>query len=257
MRRLVAVVVIAAAATGCSSGNRVVVAVGTTLVDSGFIERVFAAYETDARVSVVGVSSLEALALGGGGSADLLITHLPEAEAVFLDTHPDARQRGLFTSRFLLVGPPHQTVVPEGAGIVEAFRAISAAGAPFVGRGDGSGTATKEKDIWRRAGIDPTSRPWYTETGQGMGFTLQVADQRGAFTIVERGTFLAIDSMSLLPTAGPRDTLLINPYTITLVGDPAPPAEALFDWLSSSAGGEAIVAANNELFGELVYLPAR
>ncbi len=256
MRRLAAVLVIAATtATGCSSSGRVVVAAGTTLVDSRFIERVLAEYETDDRISVVGVSSLEALALGDGGSADLLITHLSEAEEAFLVTHPDARQHGVFTSRFLLVGPPDQTVVQEGVSIVEAFRAIGAAEAPFVSRGDGSGTASKEREIWARAGVDPTSSPWYTETGQGMGFTLQVADQRGAFTIVEEGTFLTIELISLLPIALEDGRLLTNPYRITLVDNPAARAEALFTWVASPAGREAIVAANNELFGEVVYRP--
>ena len=256
MRRLVGVLVLAAVtATGCSSGGRVVVAAGTTLVDSRFIERVLSEYETDARISVVGVSSLEALALGNGGSADLLITHLAEAEEAFLVANPDARQRGVFTSRFLLVGPPDQTVVPEGVPIVEAFRAIRAAEAPFVSRGDGSGTASKEREIWAFAGVDPTSSPWYTETGQGMGFTLQVADQRGAFTIVEEGTFVTIEAISLLPIAGEQGTLLTNPYRITLVENGTAHAEALFTWLTSPAGREAIVAANNDLFGEVVYRP--
>ncbi|MCH7844631.1 MAG: substrate-binding domain-containing protein [Acidobacteria bacterium] len=257
MRRLVGVLVIAAVtATGCSSGGRVVVAAGTTLVDSRFIEHVLAEYETDARISVVGVSSLEAFALGNGGSADLLITHLPEAEETFLAAHPDARQHGVFTSRFLLVGPPNQTVVQDGVPIVEAFRAINAAEAPFVSRGDGSGTASKEREIWALVGVDPTSSPWYTETGQGMGFTLQVADQRGAFTIVEEGTFRTIGLISLLPISGEEAALLTNPYRITLVENQTVHAEALFAWLTSPAGREAIVAANNELFGEVVYRPA-
>jgi len=82
-----------------------------------------------------------------------------------------------------------------------------------------------------------------------------VTDQRGAFTIVEEGTFVTIEAISLLPIAGEQGTLLTNPYRITLVENRTAHAEALFTWLTSPAGSEAIVAANNDLFGEVVYRP--
>jgi tungstate transport system substrate-binding protein len=238
-------------AAGCSgTDERVIVAAGTTVVDSGFIERVLEEYPSDVQVSVVGVSSREALALGAAGSAELLITHLPEAETAFLTAHPGASQVPVFSSEFVLVGPSGE-MSPD---VVEAFRTIAAEEHPFVSRGDGSGTAAKEREIWESAGIDPTHQPWYVVTGQGMGFTLQVADQRRAFTLAEVGTLLGAVPLTLIPVSD-GDRRLENPYRVTLVEGASPAARALFDWLTSEAGTDAIIDANVELFGELLYAP--
>lgn len=254
MKRGVATLLIGlAVAAGCSgTDERVIVAAGTTVVDSGFIERVLEEYSPDGQVSVVGVSSREALALGSAGSAGLLITHLPEAETAFLAEHPGATQVPVFSSEFVLVGPSGEGI--DSPEVVEAFRRIAAEGHPFVSRSDGSGTAAKEREIWEAAGIDPTHQPWYVVTGQGMGFTLQVADQRRAFTLAEAGTLLAAVSLTLVAISG-EDPRLVNPYRLTLVEGANPAAKALFDWLTSEAGTDAIINANLELFGELLYAP--
>lgn len=254
MKRGVAtLLVLLAVAAGCSgTDERVIVAAGTTVVDSGFIERVLEDYPVDGRVSVVGGSSREALALGSAGSAGLLITHLPEAETAFMAEHPGASQVPVFSSEFVLVGPSEEMF--DSSDVVEAFRAIAAEGHPFVSRADGSGTAAKEREIWEAAGIDPTHQPWYAVTGQGMGFTLQVADQRRAFTLAEVGTLLAAVPLTLVPISG-GDRRLENPYRVTLVEGASPAARALFDWLTSEAGTDAIINSNHELFGELLYAP--
>ena len=158
-RSLAALLILAATFTGCGRADeRIVLAAGTTLVDSRLIERVIATYPEDVRVSVVGVSSREALALGDAGSADVLITHLPEAEAEFVAAHPGALQETVFTSRFVLAGPSRTPT-----SIVDAFRHIARTGLPFVSRGDGSGTAAKEEEIWALAGIDPSGAPWHSD----------------------------------------------------------------------------------------------
>lgn len=241
-------------ATGCGADGRVVMAAGTTLVDSGFITRVLEEYPSDTQVSVVGVSSLEALALGSSGSAEVLITHLPEAETAFLADHPDANQEPIFASRFVLVGPESERM--EVSDAVQLVALIAEEGRAFVSRGDGSGTAAKEQDLWEQAGIDPTGQPWYIETGQGMGFTLQVADQRNAFTLAEIGSYLAAESVTLVPfVSGDEDERLGNPYRVTLIPGASDRARALFDWLASAEAAAAMVAANLELFDELLYAP--
>lgn len=252
MKRGVATLLVLFAAGCVGTDERVIVAAGTTVVDSGFIERVLEEYPSDVQVSVVGVSSREALALGAAGSAQLLITHFPEAESLFMTEHPEATQTPVFSSEFVLVGP--STAGVDSPDVVEAFRRIATDGRDFVSRADGSGTAAKEAEIWEASGIDPTDQPWYAVTGQGMGFTLQVADQRRAFTLVELGTLLAADAVSLVPVSN-GDRRLENPYRITLVGEAGPAARALFGWLASEAGTDAIIAANLELFGELLYAP--
>ena len=253
MRRAAVSLLVLLVAAGCGGGDeRVVVAAGTTLVDSGFIGRVLDDYPGDHQVSVVGTSSREALALGSSGSAELLITHLPGAENDFLAEHPGAVQGPIFTSRFVIVGPDAWRPVVDDA--VQVFRSISVQGHPFVSRGDGSGTAAKEQELWELADVDPTGRGWYTETGQGMGFTLQVADQRDAITVAEIGSYLGAETITLVPLVADDDRLS-NPYRITLVEDAGGGAEALFDWLGSDHGRQAIRDANVELFGEVIYAP--
>lgn len=242
-----------------SDAERVVVAAGTTTVDSGLIEQLIETYrETNADVDflVVGVGTAEALSLGGSGGADLLITHQAELEEVFLGDHPDAVAVPVFSSRFLLVGPADQA--PAEGSVVEAFAAIAAAETPFVGRRDGSGTDAKEREIWSRTDVDPQAEAWYVETGQGMGFTLQVADQRSAFTLAEEGAFKAsAEVLSVVPVSvTDPDRLLENPYR-GIVVDPAASDAAVgfLEWLMLPAGREALHAANLALFGEVVYSP--
>ena len=247
-------VILTLIATACSTGERVVMAAGTTLVDSGFMARVLEEYSPDAQVSVVGMSSLEAFAFGSSGSAEVLITHLPGAEKAFLADHPGAEQQPVFASHFVLVGPESPQIGTLDA--VETLELIAETGRSFVARADGSGTAAKEHELWEIAGVDPIGRSWYTETGQGMGFTLQVADQRGAFTLAEIGSFVAIDSISLVPLVdGVEDERLRNPYRITLVEGASDEARAFYVWMTSDEGGAAVVAANIELFDELLYAP--
>jgi tungstate transport system substrate-binding protein len=245
----------------CSAGpERVVVAAGTTIVDSGFIEALVDEYPGGGSFSVVAASSRESFALADGGAADLLFTHLAEVEDEYVEAHPDVGQAPVFESRFLVVGPPGQTVVRSGADVVDGFSAIAAAGAPFVSRGDGSGTAVRERVIWDLAAVEPAGRPWYIETGQGMGFTLQVTDQRDAFTLVEGGSFFADASVLSLEevavTASP-DELLSNPYRMTLV-DPSENTAArdLFTWMISDEGRAAMLRVNDQLYGRVVYAPS-
>lgn len=251
--------------TACSGSDpeRVVVAAGTTVVDSGLVERLIEAYRAtgaDESFSVVGVSTAEALSLGASGGADLLITHQEALEDEFLAEHPEAIVTPAFTSRFLLAGPADEPPALVGAGIVDAFTAIAADGLPFVTRRDGSGTYAKEQELWALAGIDPVDEQWYTETGQGMGFTLQVADQRSAYVLTEDGAYrAAAETLSLVPVdAGAPSGLLDNPYRAIVVdADASPAAHRFIDWLSSDGGRDALLAANGALFGELVYSPPR
>ena len=262
MRR--ALVLLAGAAlilAACSTDTeRVVVAAGTTVVDSGFIEGLIDEYPGDGNYSVVAASSREGFALADGGAADLVVSHLPEVEDAYVEANPDAWQEPVFESRVILVGPPGQTVARSGDDVVDGFSAVAAAGAPFVSRSDGSGTAAREHTIWELAAIDPAGQPWYIETGQGMGFTLQVTDQRDAFTLVEGGSFFAeasVLSLEEVPVTATPDQLLSNPYRLTLV-DPSEAAEGrdLFTWMISDEGRAAMVKVNEQLYGRVVYEPS-
>ncbi len=257
MKRAAAVLLMVLAACSGVAQTRVIVAAGTTLVDSGLLDELAATFEAghpDISLSVVGEATAQVLELGRRGGADVLITHAPALEAAFVAEQLAARYELVLTSSFVIVGPPDG--VPAGTA-TEVLRAIAGQGGPFVSRADGSGTYEMEVDLWEAAGIEPGVESWYIETGQGMGLTLQVADQRGAYTLSELGAFLAASDVLTLQ---PLDVtgIPVNPYHLIVVA--ASPerraGEEFLDWLLAPDGTEAVTRLNRNLFGRIVYEPA-
>ena len=254
MKRLLAMLLLVLTACAGGQDHRVIVAAGTTLVDSGILDRLVEAFEAEhpsIRLSVVGESTSQVLQLGRMGGADVMITHGPELEEQFVEDGLAARYELVFVSAFVVVGPPGGL---EGGTIVETLTAIAGGGYPFVSRADGSGTHEVEQALWATAAINPVGRPWYLETGQGMGLTLQVADQRGAYTLAELGSFLtAAERLSLRPLE--ISGLPANPYHLTVVGSSSElmAADTFLEWLVSDDGRVAIEQANLNQFGEVVY----
>ena len=234
----------------CGGRDRVVVGAGTSIVDSGFIGAVAADFTGD--VSIVGGATAELLELAAQGSVDMAIVHDEVQELAYMAAHSDAERRSVFASRFLVVGPSELVATVSGQSAAAVFAEIVANDWTFVTRDDHSGTHVRELEIWEQAGIVPAGE-WYVATGQGMGFTLQVADQRNAFTLVEEGVYLeAAGTLSLeaVPLAPGEE--LLNPYSAILVDESG---RDFFEWLTSPAGAAAVGVANNELFGEMVYVP--
>lgn len=258
MARIGTVLVVAAMCLGAcasQSNDRVVVAAGTTLVDSGFIELVAAEYEAGAEgvdIAVVALSSAEAFAYADAGNADVAITHEPQQLAAFLATHPNAASSVPFTSEFVLVAPP---IFPfEAESVVDAFAQIAGSGFPFVSRDDGSGTHAKEQNIWAAVPYVPDAQEWYTRTGSGMASTLLIASQRSAATLAERGAYLAVAAdLALGEVLLERSIMLENPYDLTVVDSDEPLAAAFAEWMLSVDGKDAIAEANRQLFGTQVY----
>ena len=260
MRRWLGILCVLAVAAGCGSSDRVVLAAGTTLVDSGLIDAVVAEYEArhpGVVVSVVAEPTSLALELGRRGAADLLIVHAPDLEAAFVDDGYVSQSRPFAESRYVLVGPPDAGSPIQGAPVVEAFEEIASAGETFVSRGDMSGTHERELSIWMAAGLDPTFEPWYLESGQGMGQTLLIADQRAGFALSELGAFLQSETTLSLVDYQVTGDELVNPYTAYVVRDGGnrPGALELLEWLGSPNGASAITEVNLRLFGEIVYQP--
>lgn len=258
MRRVWPLILMLAA---CSAGSeRVVVAAGTTLVDSGLIDRLAIEYEAThpgVDLSVVGDASAAIFLLAENGAADVTITHAPDLEAKFLASGGATTHAPVFSSRFVLVGPSTHLERLRGMDAVTALRRIAQDGDPFVSRADGSGTNLVELRLWGEAGIDPSGAPWYIETGQGMGPTLQIASEREAFTLSELGSFLAARSTIRLVDLEVDRRGLDNPYLATAVaGSPVEDRASDFvEWLVSEPGVEALVAANQDLFGAVVFEP--
>lgn len=232
------------------------VAAGTTLVDSGFIEAVADDFgsQTGIDVDVLGEATAQVLALARSGSVDVTITHAPDLEADFESDGLASRSETVFSSRFVIAGPPGIRLSAGDA--VGAFREIAALGGPFVGREDGSGTAMVEAGIWAAAGVDGSSQEWYLSTGQGMGLTLQVASERSAFVLAEFGTFLSTERLDLVDS-GVRDPELENPYrAMSVAASDSAGAATFVDWLVSPEGRASIKRANQDIFGTEVFVPA-
>ena len=255
--RLLLIAALLIGACSSTQPDRIVLAAGTTIVDSGLVDRLVSDYLATtpaAEISVVGGSTAEILQLGANGAADVLITHQPKLEAAFLAEHPEAVTEPLFASGFLLVGPASQDILADGTDIIAAFAQLAAAEASFVSRADGSGTFAKEQQLWSLAAVEPEGAAWRIETGQGMGFTLQVADQRKGFTLTEEGAYLtATATLSLQPVATTSEPgLLDNPYR-SIVVEANPGAVAFQQWLVSGEGRESLDQANRALYGRVVY----
>ncbi|MGE3500088.1 MAG: substrate-binding domain-containing protein, partial [Candidatus Binatia bacterium] len=169
------------------------VATTTSTQDSGLLDVLNPAFTaaTSIPVDIIAVGSGKALALGRNGDVDVVLAHDPDAEARFIADGAGIDRREVMVNEFLVVGPADDPAAVRGADSAAAALArIARHGAPFVSRGDQSGTHVRELALFRAAGIDPAG-PWYFAAGQGMNPVLQIADEKLAYTLVDRGTWLA------------------------------------------------------------------
>jgi len=248
-------VALVAASCAAPTNDNLVLAAGTTLVDSGFLDALVEAYEAefpDRTVSVVGRSTAEVLALGGAGSADILITHDPTQEVSFIAAGLSQRHEIVFISDFMLVAPPDVAKGWAGYSLDQALVGLvdRTVDIEFVSRGDLSGTHQRELRLWSNVGGVPHEAAWYLETGQGMGATLQVASQRGAATFSERGAFLATAGLDL-QEVGLSGAPFANPYRAIVPLGASSDAEHFLDWLNDNE--RLVRRVNEELFGNQVY----
>lgn len=259
MRKVAAFALLAMLAGSCGSSDSErgpVVAAGTTVVDNGVVEYLVAASPGLRAARVVAATSAEALELLQQGAADLAIVHAPDRLATFTRRHEDASTGTLFATRFVLVGPSETASVYDGLTAPEAFAAIARDDAPFVTRADGSGTYESEIGVWAASGVDPADESWLITTGQGMGFTLQVAVVRKAFVWVEEGTLAASSLAETLRIVQIADAdRYDNVYTAVWLVDKSDRLTDFVRWVGSDAGTAAISAMNSSLFGRGVVVP--
>ena len=241
-----------------ASGN-MILATTTSTQDSGLLDEILPLFDkrSDCTVKTVAVGSGQAIEMGVKGDADALLVHSPEAEEQFMaDGHGSSRE-AVMHNDFVVVGPPGDPAgVSDAEDAAEALSGIAEEKAPFASRGDDSGTHTKELSIWEDAGIEPEGS-WYIETGQGMGETLTVADQKKAYTLTDRSTFLATDSLeSDIAFEGSDD--LRNNYHVIVVdheGTNAACAEEFSSWILDESTQDTIGTFGVGEFGEQLFAP--
>jgi tungstate transport system substrate-binding protein len=213
----------------------------------------------DITVDVIAVGSGKAMKLGENGDVDVVLSHAPALEAAFMASGFGVNRRDVMYNDFVIVGPAADPAgLRQTKSAADAFRHIASAAAPFISRGDESGTHEKEKDLWKAAAITP-SGAWYIAAGAGMGQVLQMADEKHAYALSDRGTYLTFQSKDDLVIVSQGDTAMFNPYTIIAVNPARYPTARYFDamtliaWMTSPEGQQLI--GNFTVGGEMLFHP--
>ncbi|MEI8334444.1 MAG: substrate-binding domain-containing protein [Chloroflexota bacterium] len=253
----------ASAAATPDVNSSLILATTTSTQDSGLLDVLVPAFEqaTGYVVKTVSVGSGQALKMGQEGNADVLLVHSPAAEKTFMDDGWGVDRRLVMHNYFQIVGPKDDPAGIRGmTSAADAFKKIADSGSTFVSRGDGSGTEAKELAIWKTAGITPAGNTWYLQSGQGMGPTLQIASEKGAYTLTDNATFLSNSSKLALEVLVQGDPVLLNIYHVISVNPEKWPkvniggATAFSDFLTSPAGQELIGSFGSE-YGQPLFIP--
>lgn len=256
---------LAAAFAPRQQSRELILATTTSTRDAGLLDTLLPVFERQSgyHVKVIAVGSGQALELGRRGDADVVLSHAPDAERVLADSGYYVRRRLVMHNDFLIVGPSSD---PAGLGgltdVVAALRRMSERAQGFVSRGDQSGTHKLEQKLWRVAGIQPPAPgSWYIESGQGMGATLQMADEKRAYTIADRATYLAWRARVRLVPMVQGDTLLYNVYHVLELNPRNAPrineagGTAFADFMVAPATQRLIGDFGKAKFGQSLFIP--
>ncbi|MBU1698925.1 MAG: substrate-binding domain-containing protein [Candidatus Eisenbacteria bacterium] len=233
-----------------ASERRVLLATTTSTAHSGLLDHLINAFteSTGIRVDFVAVGTGAALKLGEKGDVDVVLVHAAPAEKEFISAGYGEKRIPVMYNDYVLLGPPEDPAgISKCSSFQDAMRSIAEKRAPFISRGDNSGTHMKERACWDLLGITP-SGSWYTEAGQGMGGCLLLASETKAYVLSDRGTYLSRFDDLAIQILYEGDPLLYNPYTIMIVKRNLRPdgnyaeAKTFADWLVSAAGQERIAA---------------
>lgn len=253
-----------AAEEEAQTGGTLLLATTTSTEDSGLLNFILPDFtaQTGATVEVVAVGTGQALQIGRDGNADVVLVHARASEDQFMDEGHGVRREDVMYNDFIIVGPPEDPAgIGGGQDAAAALAQIAQAEAPFVSRGDDSGTHSKEKAVWAATGIEPAG-DWYISAGQGMGAVLTMADELPAYTLTDRATYLArtLEGTSLVILVE-GDPLLFNPYGVIAVNPDkgahiqADLANRFIDWLISPETQARIGEFGVAEFGSPLFVP--
>lgn len=250
-------------AGGAGAAENLIVATTTSMQDSGLLDVLVPAFEakTHLKLKTIAVGSGEALAMGKRGDADVLLVHSPAAEEAFMSEGQGEKRLAVMHNDFVLIGPGADPAGVKGLDIIKALEKIAAAKAPFASRGDQSGTHKKELDLWRKAGIDPAGQGWYFSTGQGIGETAHIAAGKQAYTLIDRGTCLAMGARLGLPILCEDAKDLLNSYHVIVVSPEKHPkvhvraARRFAEWIVSPRTQKLIGDFGRAKYGRSLFVP--
>jgi len=241
----------------------IILATTTSTQDSGLLDVLIPMFEeqTGYTVKTIAVGTGEALKMGEEGNADVLLVHAPSSEVTFMEGGHGQDRFLVMHNDFIIVGPADDPADIKGLEPQDAFVAIFNAGAPFVSRGDDSGTHKKEVSFWQKAELDPTGQAWFFETGQGMGASLTVASEKQAYILTDRATYLSNKDNLQLEILLEGNNTLLNFYHVITVS-PAKSDKINYDgaiafanFMMDAATQEIIGQFGVEKFGEPLFIP--
>jgi tungstate transport system substrate-binding protein len=258
-----AIALVLSALSGAQAKPSIILATTTSTQDSGLLDLLVPRFEKERgiEVKVIAVGTGAALRMAGSGDADVVLVHAPDAERKYVESGDLIDGRLVMHNDFVIVGPSADPAgVKNAKTVADAMRAIAARGT-FVSRGDESGTHAEELALWASARIDPKSLGRREETGQGMGATLNIADQKRSYTLTDRGTYLSLRKRLNLVVLFQGDPTLRNVYHVYAVNAAKHPnarraeARAFIDFLVSAPIQQAIGAFKRDVYGEPLFFP--
>ena len=239
---LLAFLLVAPAAAQAPASGTVILSTTTSTQDSGLLDVLVPLFEkrTGYTVKTISVGTGQALALAARGEADVALVHAPSLEKKYVEEGRMQNRRLVMYNDFVIIGAEDDPARIRGEKkALEAMKRIATAGARFVSRGDKSGTHALEMALWKQAGVEPRA-PWYIESGQGMGATLGIADDRKAYTITDRATHLAFQKRVALRILVEGDRPLLNIYSVMEV---------------NPANGPRVNTVGGKAFAEFILSP--
>jgi len=263
-RIIILVSVLLFACSSQSSNPNIILATTTSTQDSGLLDVLIPLFEAETgyKVQTVAVGTGQALKMGEEGNADVLLVHAPKSEEAFMAAGFGKDRAPVMHNDFIIVGPKSDPAQIKGAvSAIDAFKMIYNSGSLFISRGDDSGTHKKELEIWGKAGLAPQGQAWYLESGQGMGATLTIASEKGAYTIADRGTFLAQRNNLNLVITLQGDPPLLNPYHVITVNPQRWPnanydgAIAFYKFITAPDAQKVISEFGLKEYGEPLFFP--
>lgn len=252
MRRYWAVLILlsftAAWTVAAQAEDRLRLSTTTSTENSGLLSALIPPFETanNIKVDVIAVGTGKALRLGRNGDVDVVLVHARPAEEKFVEEDHGVYRKDVMHNDFIIIGPKGDPAgLKEATTVEEAFKKLAEGKTSFVSRGDDSGTHKKEKRLWKKAGVKPEGS-WYLEAGRGMGAVLQMAYQKQAYTMTDRGTFIAFEEKIDLPILFEGDEALYNPYGVIAVNPKKHPdvnydaAKKFIEYITGPQGQEII-----------------
>jgi tungstate transport system substrate-binding protein len=264
-RRFVLALALAAAlsAPALAQDKSIVVASTTSTQDSGLFGHILPSFKakTGIDVKVIAQGTGQALDTGRRGDADVVFVHAKSQEEKFLAEGHGVKRYPVMYNDFVLIGPKSDPASVKGKDVETALKAIKAKGAPFISRGDRSGTHSAELALWKACGIDIEKEkgPWYKSIGQGMGAALNTAGASEAYVLSDRGTWISFKNKGDLAILVEGDKKLFNQYGVMLVNPEKHPnvkkelGQQFIDWLVSPEGQKTI--ADYKIDGQKLFFP--